>query len=466
MYFYIYWKFTIFQLSFMQKFIKYFFKNFLIFIALYHIIITILWYGIIGWDSQTYISFFRDALWILFVWIVVVRYSDYIGKYMKKWKKVWIAFFVLIIFSILTSFLQWTSMSNMLIGIKYWFWYLVVFLTATFVWFAWLKNMSEKEMWWIQYFLMFILFFGFLWQIMKIIMPDFFLSLWYGKLDDFHYGSNPPIYYLTGYEWTMRWQWIFAWPNNYGYFLVAFLPLIMLFCGGSLKDLKDFIKNPKKHINFLMTILWIIAIIMTLSRAALLWMILVIAILSKDRIKSHKKISIGILLVCIAWIVGLSFLKSESTLWHIDAKLSYVWEIINNPLWHGLWSSGPAIHHEWTMLPENYFMQIMLDIWTFGFIIWAICIIYILLMVRSIETHFKEWKNSAEQQAMFLQWKRLTLWWGVLLIMWLFLHVFEDSMVNYMLFGIYWLFTWYLSQFADNSKRMKINDILKKNDNI
>ena len=447
----------------MQKFIKYFFKNFFVLIASYHIIITILWYGILWWNSQTYISFFRDALWILFIWIVTIAHSEQLWLYFRKWKKVWITFIILILFSILISFLQWTGMSNMMIGIKYWFWYLVIFLTATFVWFAWIKKFSKDDMSWIQYLLMFILFFWFFRQIMKIFMPDFFINMWYGKLDDFHYWSNPPIYYLTGYEGTMRWQWMFAWPNNYGYFLIAFLPLVLLFCGGTLQDLKNFIKSPRKNINFLMSILWIVAIILTLSRAALLWMIFVIAMLSKNWIKSHKKASIWILLVCIAWLVGLSIMKNESTLWHINAKFSYVWEIVNHPLWHWLGSSWPAIHHEWTMLPENYFMQIMLDIWTSWFIIWALSIMYILLIIKNIQNHFEKWNFDAEQEAVFLARKRLTLGWSALLIMWLFLHVFEDSMVNYLFFGLYWLLTWYLSQYYKENQNSKILDIIKNN---
>lgn len=461
MYFYVYWKFTIFQLSFMQKFVKYFFKNFLVLIASYHIIVTILWYGIIWGDSQTYISFVKDALWLLFVGIVLVAKSEKVKDYLKKWKHARIWFTILIAFGLLVSFLKWTSISNMMIGIKYWFRYLIIFLTASFVWYTCIKNFTEKDISRIQYLLMFIVLFGFLWQILKIFMPDFFMWLWYGKLDDFYYGSNPPIYYLTWYEGTMRWQWMFAGPNNYGYFLIAFLPLIMLFCGGALKDLKDFLKSPRKNINFLLTILWIFAIILTLSRSALLGMIFVIAMLSKNWIKKHKKLSLWILLVAIAGIVGLSFLKSESTLGHINAKFAYVWEIINHPLWHGLWSSGPAIHHEWTMLPENYFMQIMLDIWTVWFIIWAVCIMYILLIIKNIEKHFENWDFDAEQEAAFLAWKRLTLGWSALLIMWLFLHVFEDSMVNYLFFGLYWLLTWYLSQFSKESKNQKILDFMK-----
>ncbi len=448
----------------MQKFIKYFFKNFIILMAAYHVIVTILWYGLIWWNSQTYISFIRDALWILFIWIIVIKYCDQIKSYMKKWWKVRLRFIILIVFWVWISFLKWVSLSNIMIWIKYGFWYLVIFLCASFVWFTWMKEISWDEIKWFQRVLMFIVIVWFVWQILKLWNPEFFMEvLGYGKLDDFYYWAKPPLYYLTGYEWTMRWQWVFSGPNNYGYFLIAFLPLIMLWCGWTWNELKEFIKHPKQNLNFLLTIIWIIAIGMTLSRSALIWLIFIIAMLSKNWIKRHKKASIWILLVAVAWIVWLSFLKSESTLWHLNSKFAYVWEIIDNPLWHGLGSSGPAVHHEWTMLPENYFMQIMLDIWTVWFIFWAVCILYLLLIFKNIENHFEDEKWTDEQQAAFLQRKRLYLWWTALLIIWLFLHVFEDSMVNYLFFGIFGLLTGYLSQFYKKSEEFSIKELFKKN---
>jgi hypothetical protein len=160
--------------------------------------------------------------------------------------------------------------------------------------------------------------------------------------------------------------------------------------------------------------------------------------------------------------VWLSFLKPESTLGHFKANLAYIWEIVNHPLWHWLWSSGPAVHHEWTMLPENYFMQIMLDIWSVWFILWCVVIFWILMIFRAIENNFKKWKYSNDDAAVFLQWKRLLLWRIALLIMWLFLHVFEDSMVNYLFFCIFGILSGYLSKSYKNNDETKVIDMFKK----
>lgn len=429
--------------------------------AVYHIIVTVLWYWIIWWNSQTIISIIRDILRIGFIVLVAIWDNEWIKWYWQKWKKVRILFGILILFSLWISYIQWTTLYNMMIWIKYWFYFLIIFLTASFVWYVGIKKFDKQTFYRVQYLLIWILFAWIARQIGKIAKPDLFMEMWYGELDDFSYWTRPPLYYLTWYEWTMRWQWIFAGPNNYGYFLVAFLPLVLLIWWYSIQSIKNFIRHPRENLHFLLTILWLVAIAMTLSRSAILGAAVVLIFLAKDRIKAHKKISIWIFLIIIAWIVWLSFLKPESTLWHLQANISYIWEIINHPLWHWLGTSWPAIHHEGTMLPENYFMQIMLDIGSVGFILRCAVILAIFIIFKSIENNFKAIDHNKEDSAAYLQWQRLFLWWMALFIMWLFLHVFEDSMVNYLFFSIFWILSGYLSKFYNKKDEIKPINLLK-----
>ena len=447
-----------------QKFIAWFF----VLIAVYHIIVTVLWYWIMWWESQILISIWRDLIWLLFIVAMFLGNISHIKDYLKKWKNVWIWFIGLLLFSIWVSALNWQSIANMMIGIKYWFFYLFIFLSASFVWYIWLKKIKTQHINWFQYFLMWIVVFGFLWQIMKVIRPEIFMNIGYGKFDDFYFGSNPPIYYLTGFEWTTRWQWLFSWPNNYGYFLVAFLPLILLWrskwvksIGWLFEKIKNIFLMPTQSSSILFVVLRILAIAMTLSRAAVIGAILVFVLLAKDWIKKNKKTSIALFWIMILWVVWLSVIKSESTIWHIQAKLWYIWEIIDNPLWHGLGSSGPAVHHEWTMLPENYFMQIMLDIGTVGFIIWTIVLFQMLLIFKNISLNINNNKLDTSDQIAFLQWKRLYLWRTILLVIGLFLHVFEDSMVNYLFFVSFGLLSGYMSSLYKNNK-LEFKDLFIK----
>lgn len=439
-----------------------FFWVFFVLIALYHIIVTILWYWVLWWNSQAIISISRDALWIGFFLFIFFMNIKQVKKYLKKRKNVRIWFIVLIVFSLLTSFLNWKTLWDMMIWIKYWLYYIVIFLTASFVWFTSLKKINIKTISWFQWFLIFIVVFGFLRQIMKIIRPEIFMNLWYGNFDDFYFGANPPIYYLTSFEWTTRRQWIFAGPNNYWYFLVAFLPLILLWWWKWLDKIKDVAKNFLWNLDVLFALLRVLAIAMTLSRSAIIGMVLIVWLLSKELIKKNKKIAIWVFLVFILWIGWLSILKKELTINHINAKVNYVGEIINNPLWNGLGTSWPAVHHNGTMLPENYFMQLMLDVWTVWFIFWSIVIFQILLIFKWIQNSElknqnseiqnikkpEEWITNDQLTLVYLHWKRMYIWRSVLLVLWLFLHVFEDSMVNYLFFVCFGLLSWYLSNFC------------------
>jgi hypothetical protein len=161
----------------------------------------------------------------------------------------------------------------------------------------------------------------------------------------------------------------------------------------------------------------------------------------------------------IIWgIILLSIIKSSSTLWHLQAKLWYINEIIAHPLWHWLGTSWPAVHHKWTMLPENYFMQIMLDIGTVWFILWTAVIFQILLIFKNIEDYIKKSKLDTEKELAYLHWNGLYIGLIILFVIGLFLHVFEDSMVNYLFFISFWLISWYISKMY-NIKNIKIKDL-------
>jgi hypothetical protein len=56
-----------------------------------------------------------------------------------------------------------------------------------------------------------------------------------------------------------------------------------------------------------------------------------------------------------------------------------------------------------------------------------------------------KWKLTIEEEYYLQVLHKLQIWFFALLIMWLFLHVFEDSMVNYLFFTIYGIILWSLS---------------------
>ena len=88
------------------------------------------------------------------------------------------------------------------------------------------------------------------------------------------------------------------------------------------------------------------------------------------------------------------------------------------------------------------------------------------MICKDIQKTSEKGKYNKEDAAAFLQRRRLLLWWIVLLTMWLFLHVFEDSMVNYLFFCMFGLLSGYLSKFYEKKDEIKIINMFKNNEEL
>ena len=432
----------------MQRFIK----AFLIIIVLYHMLITVVQYGIFGWAHPELPAILRDGIRALFIVCGILCYTKELKSYFNKRKRPRICLIILVVFSVGVSYLKGKNISDMLIGIKYGFLYLPIFLSATFIWHILNKKSSitsqlstakgfnpQQFLQWIKWFLVAIVITGFIWQITKFIRPNRFMTIGYGPFQDFVFGAKPPIYYLTGYQGTARRSWIFSWPNNYGYFLIAFLPAIIVLFKNKRAGIKERMSNKTAIRNSIIITLRIAAIVLTLSRTAAIGWIVALAVLNIQRIKKHKKIARWLIIVAILWILWLSALKWASTLGHMQAKFGSLQYVIQNPSGYGLGTSWPAVHHNGTILPENYFIQLILDIGTIWFILRALMIRQIQNISMKIKKFFINKQNLIYQLRMALTIGRLAL-----LIMGLFLHVFEDSMVNYIFFVLRGVMSGYL----------------------
>ncbi|MEI6426610.1 MAG: hypothetical protein WCO66_04685 [Candidatus Absconditabacteria bacterium] len=430
-----------------------FLGGFLILILLYHILTTVIGFGIFNGNFPQIPSLLRDGIWIFGFIISTLAFWKLLPGYRKRRKHAWLRFVLLCLFSIFISWIKDKSFYDMFVGFKYGFQYISFFLMATVLgWIAGKQHIAER----IERFfrqipigLTIVVAFGFLWQGAKLLWPNLFLHLGYGPLDDFHFGANPPLYYLTGLGGTLRWQGIFAGPNNYGYFLIAFLPLILHAFPLKLHERKSWFT--KTHILTLcINILWMYAILATLSRTAIIGVLVIFALTQIDRWKSHKKWAYGFGALALVGLVGLSILKGSSTLAHLHAKLGSLSYVFQHPLGYGLGSSGPAIHHNGTILPENYFIQLLIDIGRIGFALWLSTIFF--CAKAYIKTTTTLIRNQIIE-AGFL--KAYAIGCITLFVMGIFLHVFEDSMVNYSFFILWGFFLGYLqSKYITLSKRV------------
>ena len=436
-----------------------FLQPFLVAIVMYHLIVTLVWYGIAWWAYPEIPALTRDALWILFLGCVAIAHVKSIKSYLLLRKRQRIALIVLVIFSVSMSIYKDKSIYDMVVGIKYGFLYLFIFFSATFVGHIYSQKANGTKsmtrfVQFLKYLLIGTLVGWFLRQWLKFIRPDIFLHIGYGPFNDFKFGSKPPIYYLTGYQWTPRRQWFFAWPNNYGYFLIAFLPALIYLCKQRAKDITQTIKTHKYTLlNIVCIAVWIGAIILTLSRTAFIWGAIGLAMINIQRIRQHKKLSRGIGIAMVAGLVGLSVLKWASTLGHIQAKFGSIAYVIQQPSGYGLGTSWPAVHHNGTILPENYYIQLMLDIGTIGFLLRAVVIGQILRIIQKIKKQSRT--TYADIHHLYQTRNSLSIGRVALLVMGIFLHVFEDSMINYLFFVTRGILTGYLVAYTQKTSNEK-----------
>jgi hypothetical protein len=87
----------------------------------------------------------------------------------------------------------------------------------------------------------------------------------------------------------------------------------------------------------------------------------------------------------------------------------------------------------------------MIDIGSIGFILRALLILNITRIARKIQTAYKKAKINIQEKHLYTVRKYLNIGRFSLLIMGIFLHVFEDSMINYLFFISRGILSGYLS---------------------
>lgn len=448
---------------------------FLTFIVLYHILVTFFsfWQDLV---PPYILLLIRDvsrwvAVFLLVVdWLYVKKRKQLQYQFFSRWWWPLLLTLLLVVVGIIVSILLGVETKQIMVGIKYSLYYLVPFFSAIYIGLYWKEVVVDKQkkdslaflrynqdaipsdgdwradlQWersvvkqdpkentlfkkyiyglWVGIIVVIVV--GRLWQIAKNIFPDWFMWFWYGPLGDYAYGENPPLYYLTGPQWFQRLSWLFSWPNNYGYFLVAFFWLYWFW-------VRRYVK--KKSLKTILWMLYIGTLLATLSRGAILGVLIQVVLISYVIYQTERKI---ILWAIIAWIVAvgaLSLLKWESTLAHIQMKISSLQYVSHEPWWFWLGSSWPSVLSQGWYLPENFFVQIMMDLGILGFLLWGSIWILILYKARDMYT-----RTKIHRSLLFFS----TVWFLWLMVEWLFLHSLEDSMVNYLYFVVRWLLLWY-----------------------
>jgi hypothetical protein len=182
-------------------------------------------------------------------------------------------------------------------------------------------------------------------------------------------------------------------------------------------------------------------------------------------------------------MIWLSIWKRGSTVLHFQAWFDGISALLANPWGYGLGSSGPSVHYEWVYLPENQYLQVGLDLGVWGLVgwigVWVVLLKWVWSRLRNWDlitnNSLSHWvkrsgievecdsteihpvvndntflrSNSGQASSVWhILWSRdswywilipLLLWGAWLAVIGMFLHVLEDSMVNYRYLSLLWI---------------------------
>ena len=387
--------------------------------------------------------FFSVKVWIPKAWfyikelIVVLLFISLIYEFIKnkikpKFEFVDYLIFLYIWYWIWITVYNWLWIDSIIYWWRYDFMFFIVFLIFKH-WKQFLKR-SNKQL--IKLFLLsssVSLLFSIL--IKFRLWEQRLLSFWYvNYISNWIYNWWIPIYHWLENSWIKRFQWIFDWPNQMAFFLILYTSLLL-----------EYVKKKTEYhiILILIIIFWLI--ILTYSRSALLWIfswIWIFLLLNLKYIyKKYRKqlITITTIFVILSWSllfifsdkVSNIFIRTSSTKWHFDRMEIGYKRFLSEPIWAWLAEAWPAYRNiypdkqtkiaEQFYIPESWFIQQLIEWWYIYFILFLLILLNILLNL---------YKNS----------KPLFIGFIAILIMNIFLHIFEATYLSILLFIFIWIY--------------------------
>ena len=424
-----------------------------IIISMFFILQTYLSFGIHIADNTILLSTIRDIFFGASIAISIVRWWKHILPFLRQYRLPISSITIVIAINIINFIVYTWDKLAIIAGIKYdifqfiiigaglWLWYLIS------VYNKW-SQLSE----YIKRFLKISIGIIIIWlirQIAKNIVPEVFLYfMGYSSPSDFVPYDKPPIYYIT-WSWGIeRLSWLFVGPNTLWFFLILMASVLYSFA----RNLRE-----KKYL-LIGFIIYIAISLLTLSRWAIVGISLQIILLigyeafiigKKTLTESSKSLifkKIPVIFVtigaCIIALLSVNIWKQDSNTERLGSGET-INSILNTKiplLWYGPWYVWPARHYatdykdnqknDYAML-ENIYLQTLINQWRLGLalfitIFWSLC-----YMHDTIRRYLRVCPSI--QDTYILQTTQY-MWLGLLwlLSIGLFLHIFIDSMVNYL----------------------------------
>lgn len=395
--------------------------------------------------------FFSTQLWLPKAWffvkelVIILLSFSLIYEFVKnkkfpKFDLLDYLVFTYILYWVWITFYNWLWINSIIYGWRYDFIFLIVLLIVK----HWKQFLTVKVNDLVKLFiissnisLLFSILIKFrLWEKALLIFGfTDYISSW-------TYNWSIPTYHWLENSWIKRFQWIFDWPNQMAFFLILYASILL-----------QYVKKKFEYhiILILVFIFWLL--LLTYSRSALLWVfssiwllfILNIKYIYKNFRKQLLAWILIFLIFCLSILVVFRekvqniFLRTSSTTGHFDRMEIWIDRFLVKPFWSWLAESGPAFRNIYTdqqtkeaeqfYIPESWFIQQLVE---WGFIYFSLFIlIFIIILID-------QYKNS----------KPLFVWIVAVLVMNVFLHIFEATYLSILLFIFIWLF------YGKNSKKL------------
>lgn len=388
--------------------------------------------------------FFEHKLWITNFWffikefVIVLLFFSMIYEFykIKKFPKLEVLDYLILLYFLYWIFITFYNslwLKSLIYWARYDYMFLVVFLiyrhSKQFL------QITVKKL---------LISFIFSWSIALLfsimlkfrVWEDALLLIWFSDyISNWTFNWNIPIYHWLENSWIKRFQWIYDWPSAMWFFLILYTFI--------------FVFLQKKKWELYVYLVWIILFVLlflTYSRSALLgvfasvWILLFLDI--KNIYKKYKKELLSLIIVwfIFTWIFWIIYrekisnviLRTSSTTWHFDRMAIWINRFLEKPLWSWLAESWPAYRNvypdkntrkdEEYYIPESWFVQQLTEWWIIYFLLF-LSIFWIILS--------KLFKKSKLIFSLLL----------AILVMNIFLHIFEATYLSILLFIFIWLFS-------------------------
>ncbi len=408
------------------------------------------------WIDTNLIRFWKEII-IIFLSIVWFYYlvSGKKSNIVKEFKnnKLFSITIIFIFWSFLYIFLPFFEIKT---SSLLWFKYDTFFLIALLIWLYVPQIKSNLN-------ILLISIFSSIFIILSIFLPWYIFwdistisnIAWYST-EVSTYNANSCISFAQNVNGEHRLQASFGWPIRFSVFLVTFYIIFIWFISNKFSWAK---RNSLILFASIFVITWVF---FSYSKTSVLWLIfgIILYIFLVRKIIHHKTISKWMLI--ISWIIASI---PVIIIWFIKRDLFlHLWSVLNrfenlnqslemflyNPFWYWLWIAGPAsqiwssfwstwwweiatssITWTYLFLPENWFVQILLELG----IVWIFIFIYLMIIIWIKLYNVSKRKKDYLSIAIFVSFISL-------LFMANFTHAFEESATSYLLFIIIW---WYLA---------------------